>query len=255
MSSERLGPRKPPHITVNSGSGGNLLEQMQSDSTMSMPGTPGLHSRNLLPQGPRPLYGSPGVAESSEMLLPPSRSSRAPRPYTDSPAQSPGPSRPTSSMSSRRSSWASEHGMGASPFASPFDDSRAPSRAGSDDDNINTQTVSEKYNIMPSAGLLLFPEDVEKDDYLHNPSPDDKEEKCDIWNKRGMMNVGGLIFVVLGVLVLFIGYPVLYVSFSGRLICTDGCVVPAFEKSSILRLEHVNGIRTAYQTRFHYCKT
>jgi len=94
------------------------------------------------------------------------------------------------------------------PFASPFDDSRAPSRAGSDDD-INTQTVSEKFNIMPSAGLLLFPEDVEKDDYLHNPDPNDKEDKCDVFSKRGFMNLGGLAFITIGVLVLFIGYPVL----------------------------------------------
>jgi hypothetical protein len=64
---------------------------------------------------------------------------------------------------------------------------------------------------MPSAGLLLFPEDIEKDDYLHNPDPNDKDkEKCDIWNKRGMMNIGGLLFVTVGILVLFIGYPVLY---------------------------------------------
>jgi hypothetical protein len=71
--------------------------------------------------------------------------------------------------------------------------------------------VSEKYNIMPSAGLLLFPEDVEKDDYLHNPEPGDNDrEKCDIWTKRGMTNVGGLAFIVIGVLVLFIGYPALY---------------------------------------------
>jgi len=63
---------------------------------------------------------------------------------------------------------------------------------------------------MPSAGLLLFPEDIEKDDYLHNPDPNDKDkEKCDIWNKRGMMNIGGLIFVTLGILALFIAYPVL----------------------------------------------
>jgi hypothetical protein len=96
------------------------------------------------------------------------------------------------------------------PFSSPFDDSRAPSRAGSDDDNVNTQTVSEKYNIMPSAGLLLFPEDVEKDDWLHNPDPNDKDrEKCDIWNKRGMTNVGGLVLITIGVLILFIGYPAL----------------------------------------------
>jgi hypothetical protein len=31
--------------------------------------------------------------------------------------------------------------------------------------DVNTQTVSGKFNIMPTDGLLLFPEDVEKDDY------------------------------------------------------------------------------------------
>jgi hypothetical protein len=123
-------------------------------------------------------------------------------------------SRSTSAMSSRRTSFSSDAGSRDSrygPFASPFDDSRAPSRAGSDDDNINTQTVSEKYNIMPSAGLLLFPEDIEKDDWLHNPDPNDKDrEKCDIFTKRGILNVGGLAFITIGILVLFIGYPVLY---------------------------------------------
>ena len=95
------------------------------------------------------------------------------------------------------------------PYGSPFDDSRAPSRAGSDDDNVNTQTVSEKYNIMPSAGLLLFPEDVEKDDWLHNPDPSDKDrEKCDIFSKRALVNVGGLGIITLGILVLFIAYPI-----------------------------------------------
>jgi hypothetical protein len=119
------------------------------------------------------------------------------------------------SPSSRRTSWSSDSaGSGDSkhgPFISPFDDSRAPSRAGSDDDLVNTQTVSEKYNILPSAGLLLFPEDVEKDDYLHNPDLNDKDRnECDIWSKRGLANVGGLAFITLGILVLFIGYPVLY---------------------------------------------
>jgi len=118
-------------------------------------------------------------------------------------------------MSSRRTSFDSESASRDSrysPFASPFDDSRAPSRAGSDDDNVNTQTVSEKYNIMPSAGLLLFPEDVEKDDWLHNPDPNDNDrEKCDIFTKRGMTNVGGLLLVTVRILVLFIAYPVLYV--------------------------------------------
>lgn len=98
------------------------------------------------------------------------------------------------------------------PFASPFDDSRAPSRAGSDDDgHVNTQTVSEKYNILPSAGLLLFPEDVEKDDYLHNPDPNDKEGRikwADLCSARGLTNVGGLSLLFAGLMVLFIGYPI-----------------------------------------------
>ncbi|KAK4981252.1 hypothetical protein LTR28_000008, partial [Elasticomyces elasticus] len=98
------------------------------------------------------------------------------------------------------------------PFASPFDGSRAPSRAGSDDDGINTQTVSEKYNILPSAGLLLFPEDVEKDDWLHNPDPNEKEGrmKCaDLFSRRGLTNVGGLALITLGVFILFVVYPAL----------------------------------------------
>ena len=94
--------------------------------------------------------------------------------------------------------------------SNPFDDSRAPSRAGSDDENVNTQTVSEKYNILPSAGLLLFPEDVEKDDWLHNPDPNEKpDRRCDIFNKRAAVNLGGLAFLLAGLLFLFIGFPVL----------------------------------------------
>jgi hypothetical protein len=72
--------------------------------------------------------------------------------------------------------------------------------------------VSEKFNILPSSGLLLFPEDVEKDDYLHNPDPNDKDGKmncADLFNKRSLMNVGGLAFITIGILMLFIGYPLL----------------------------------------------
>jgi hypothetical protein len=151
------------------------------------------------------LYKNAGIAESAEMLLPPKKLKT--RTYRDeSPMRSP------SAMSSRRSSWSSDMTRDSrGPFASPFDDSRAPSRAGSDDD-LNTQTVSEKFNILPSAGLLLFPEDVEKDDYLHNPDPNEKEKRdCDIFTRRGVVNVGGLAILALGILFLFIGYPILYV--------------------------------------------
>lgn len=70
--------------------------------------------------------------------------------------------------------------------------------------------MSDKYNIMPSAGLLLYPEDVEKDDWLHNPDPNDPDNvRCDIFNKRALANVGGLAFITLGILVLFVGYPIM----------------------------------------------
>jgi hypothetical protein len=65
---------------------------------------------------------------------------------------------------------------------------------------------------MPSAGLLLFPEDVEKDDYLHNPDPSDRDGKMncqELFSRRGLVNVGGLLFITLGILILFIGYPIL----------------------------------------------
>jgi hypothetical protein len=120
----------------------------------------------------------------------------------------------TSANSSRRSSWSTDSAGSRNsrgPFASPFDDSRAPSRAGSDDgEGINTQTVAERFNIQPNSSLLLFPEDVEKDDYMHNPDPNEKDGgECDVYSGRGIINVGGLALITLGVLILFIGYPVL----------------------------------------------
>jgi len=199
----------PPHIRLNSGVD-NILNMMNDppDSPTIRPLT---SSKPIRTQPSKlPLYQLQRPGESAELLLPPSRS--RPRRFgneSPSPVQS-----PVSAPSSRRTSWSSDstgsrdskHG----PFTSPFDDSRAPSRAGNDDDHVNTQTVSEKYNILPSAGLLLFPEDVEKDDYLHNPDPNDKDSnECDIWSKRGLVNLGGLAFITLGILVLFIGYPVL----------------------------------------------
>lgn len=117
-----------------------------------------------------------------------------------------------SAISSRRSSWSTDS-VGSrnsrGPFASPFDDL---SRTGSPEEGegINTQTVAERFNIQPNSGLLLFPEDVEKDDYMHNPDPNDKDGgECDIYSGRGIINVGGLALITLGVLILFIGYPVL----------------------------------------------
>lgn len=215
----------PPHVRLNSGTqdafahsdaqqrpstasrqpSSRSLTQPSRPGTAPAPREPGLRHPTSTPS----LYRNAGVAESAELLLPPKKS-RA-KPFRDeSPMRSPS----AMSNASRRTSWSSDASRDSryGPFASPFDDSRAPSRNGSDED-LNTQTVSEKYNILPSAGLLLFPEDVEKDDWLHNPDPNEKEKRdCDIWTRRGAVNVGSLVILSLGLLALFIGYPVAYVA-------------------------------------------
>ncbi|ERF76947.1 hypothetical protein EPUS_02659 [Endocarpon pusillum Z07020] len=204
-------PRVPPHIRLNSAQDDLLLHETTRPQTS---GT----SRSLIPPvGPirtqssqSQLYNAPANQDSQERLLPPHHSKSHRLREDDSPIKSP----ERSGFSSRRTSWSSERSRDSRGFENPFSDSRGPSRpdsrADSDDDNVNTQTVSEKYNILPSAGLLLFPEDVEKDDYLHNPDPSGKEDRdCDVFTRRGMINVGGLAFITIGILVLFIGYPVL----------------------------------------------
>ncbi|KAI7281434.1 glycoside hydrolase family 16 protein [Hortaea werneckii] len=227
----------PPHIRLNSGNDDllGLSQQQGQQPTLQRPSTGRHNSSRSLTSESRPgtapslrqpgsansLYQNAAPAESAAELLLPPRRSRHSRRFRDEP-ESPGAvgaggSTDLSGFSSRRTSWSSESAGSRSsryggPFASPFDDSRAPSRSGSDDDNgVNTQTVSEKYNILPSAGLLLFPEDVEKDDYLHNPDPNDKDKMdcSDLFSKRGIVNVGGLGLITLGVLVLFIVYPIL----------------------------------------------
>ena len=216
-------PRSAPHLRLNSGRG-DLDDQDPADAANSNKplGPRAAQPRSLIPpslrSGPAirpaidsPGLDSPGAAESAELLLPPTRS-KTHRFRDDDPSSrgSPNPS----GFSSRRTSWSSEAGSRDSRGfgANPFEDSRAPSRSGSDDENVNTQTVSEKYNILPSAGLLLFPEDVEKDDWLHNPDPNEKPiRECDIFTRRGFMNIGGLSLITLGLLILFIGYPILYV--------------------------------------------
>lgn len=202
------GGRATPHIRLNSG---RQDPNVDMDSP-SFSAAPSPVSRNLLPQSPglqSPALRSPNSpGASAEFLIPPVRTSHRPREELDSP-QSPD----LSAFSSRRTSWSSDVGSRSSRAFSynPFEDSRAPSRADSSDDNdVNTQTVSEKYNIMPTEGLLLFPEDVEKDDYLHNPDPNDKDRDCDICNTRGLVNLGGLIIFAAGLLCLFIVYPILY---------------------------------------------
>ncbi|KAK1907356.1 hypothetical protein P3342_005682 [Pyrenophora teres f. teres] len=170
----------PPHLRLNSGTQEPLTDET---STTARPTSARTTSARSLTQPTRPgtapspgfpsptnshVYSNATIAESSEMLLPPKKL-RTTRSYRDeSPMQSP------SALSSRRTSWSSDFTGG--PFGSPFDDSRAPSRAGSEED-LNTQTVSEKFNILPSAGLLLFPEDVERTTTYITPTPTTRTSK------------------------------------------------------------------------------
>lgn len=220
-SSNSPPPRVPPHIRLNSGQD----DLVGGDSNSS--------SRTLVPTSSRPgtsprlnnIYTADPLRDSSERLLPPGRG-KLRNDGSQSPLRSP------SSYSSRRSSWESDRSRDSRGFENPFRDSsqsRPGSRAGSEDNDVNTQTVSEKYNILPSAGLLLFPEDVEKDDYLHNPDPNGEPRDCDIFTKRGLVNVGGLAFIVIGILVLFIGYPVLYVFVVSRSFYANNLIAPSFK--------------------------
>lgn len=181
--------------------------------------------------------------DSAETLLIPPTRSRTHR-FRDEESV---PGSPVEGISRRTSFSSDGRGYGRDPFADSRATSRAPSRAGSDDEHVNTQTVSEKYNILPSAGLLLFPEDVEKDDWLHNPDPNEKEPReCNIFTKRGAVNVGGLALVTAGLLVLFIGYPILYEGLISRTygVHADKCVERSC-KGSNLQQVRARRIQTA----------
>ncbi|CAK1356293.1 unnamed protein product [Cercospora beticola] len=216
----------PPQIRLNSGAGDilhintdvgadsrpHLATRQPSSRSLTQPGRSGTAQSLRNAVSGNSLYSSAAPAESAELLLPPRKSKTRRFRDDDSPMRSPS----ESGFNSRRTSWSSESAGSrdsryGGPFISPFDDSRAPSRAGSDE-GVNTQTVSEKFNILPGAGLLLFPEDVEKDDYLHNPDPNDKDDRLrcsDLLHRRGAVNLGGLALITIGILILFIGYPIL----------------------------------------------
>ncbi|RMZ76814.1 hypothetical protein DV738_g4668, partial [Chaetothyriales sp. CBS 135597] len=183
------------------------------------------------------------VPESSDQLLPPSRSGYNSRSRSTSP-------RGLSQHSSRRSSFDSDRSRDSRGYDNPFRDtstSRPGSRASSDDYDVNTQTVSEKYNILPSAGLLLFPEDVEKDDYLHNPDPGGEPRDCDVLNRRGFINLGGLALLTIGIL----KYTITPDPCRGNPLCLDNGKVPLLKnvRTSLIDPDTPSSAKT--KTDFH----
>ncbi|KAI5281214.1 hypothetical protein KEM54_003349, partial [Ascosphaera aggregata] len=90
-----------------------------------------------------------------------------------------------------------EGAAGGDAYASDL--SRAPSRAYSSsgaDDDFNTQSVAEKFMILPDESMVLAPETVEPDDYLHNPDPADARRDLNFWNRRAFWNMGGLLVLL-----------------------------------------------------------
>lgn len=203
--------RSNPHIRLNSNPNDLLAQDTLNitrtrDSSNQQPSA----RRSLIPSGRSSRQSSGGSTSddlrrigSSEHLLPPKPQTKQKR-YRDVPSRSPSPA--SSVASSRRSSFESGYG----PFADPFDSGSSRSHS-FDDGDLNTQTVAQKFNITPSEGLILYPHDVEKDDYLHNPQPGEKETReCGLFTRRGVINLGGLAFITIGVSILFIIWPVLY---------------------------------------------
>ncbi|EGC46655.1 beta-glucan synthesis-associated protein KRE6 [Histoplasma capsulatum var. duboisii H88] len=182
--------------------------------------TPNTSSHSLIyppqpPYSPAFRQGSLHGSDSSE-CLPLSNPSRHERDESQSSKY------PTTR--SRRASQSSEGGLGWEASGYPFSptrDNRSHSRT-DDDEPITTQTVVEKYAIVPFENLLVFPEDVEKDDYLHNPDPNDADRDCDVCTRRGAVNLVALTVVVVGVVTLFVVYPVL--TFIEKLIEPSGPV-------------------------------
>ncbi|KAG2013318.1 beta-glucan synthesis-associated protein [Coprinopsis cinerea AmutBmut pab1-1] len=79
-------------------------------------------------------------------------------------------------------------------------------------------TLSDKFSLAPDPRLWgsdLSPDLVETDDALHNPdaetgSKNDPKEL--LMNKRGIINLGCLLSICIGILFLFIGYPIVMYS-------------------------------------------
>lgn len=80
---------------------------------------------------------------------------------------------------------------------------------------LKQSSVADKF-ALPSAistwGMPLLMNEVEPDDYLHNPNPrrDRKNDKGgNIFTSRGIANLGCLFILVTGLLMLFAGFPLL----------------------------------------------
>jgi len=88
--------------------------------------------------------------------------------------------------------------------------SRASLYQGGSTDGMTTLNIAERYRITPEEeGILLYPHQHEDDDELHQPDDEKEARSWNIFTRRGLVQVGSLMFIVFGLLTLFIGYPIM----------------------------------------------
>jgi len=149
---------------------------------------------------------NPIILDDSEHPLPPVGKSRRPGFRDESPWRHPRSCKDRSSWSTTDSDDITDPG----PFASPFDDDRIEFLEFPDESvgGPNSITILAGYNILLGPGLLLFPEDVEVDDWLHDPDPYETEPRdYEVFHSRTLLDLGGFVLVMIGLIGLFVISP------------------------------------------------
>lgn len=113
------------------------------------------------------------------------------------------PSRHGSQDTSRRTSYSSDVRSRTFAYAPYIEAS-----ASSSDDGLNTQTVAERFAIVPDQNLIIQPDDLESDDYLHNPDPNEKVRRFELFSSRGYWNLCGLAALLIIIISVAIALPV-----------------------------------------------
>ncbi|CCJ28828.1 unnamed protein product [Pneumocystis jirovecii] len=75
--------------------------------------------------------------------------------------------------------------------------------------SFNTYKNTAKSDVGNNLDTLWDPTVTEPDDYLHNPTFKDRKKDYYFFTKRGIFNIGSLVFLILGVMFVFIGYPIM----------------------------------------------
>jgi len=76
-------------------------------------------------------------------------------------------------------------------------------------DEITTQNIAEKYEITAGEGILLYSHQRENGDEFRRPNNEKEARSCNILTRRGLVEIGSLMFIASGLLAMLIGYPIM----------------------------------------------